>query len=424
MQRQSVRDLPANKSPTGTRCIQITIPDDDEWERALWGEIWRLTRWNLWERNVGKDAKGVAALWLKAMWTWAHCNENPDNPGFAGADDGSDFMIRQNPDNPCLLESSVNGTDWCVFADLSKCTNFGVQPGTGNTPPAPGGGTQQTCTKLNANGSIVLPTLVNAGDTVTLDGATGAGWDGVEGSLPLWRLPNGDHYLGGLDVGLPRLEPTDPLPTANHMKIIARVGSTPVFMELSVGVPATVPGGIANAQISIQVNDLDISNNQGSYDICVTVKNNQDASWLHVFDFRISPYSSYLTPHLALSGQPRGIWVPGNGFTYNMATGDANPQDLIQFEATSPVSTIFDTVTFKLSAALVVGGFWQWFPDGVTDLSVTSVGGADHLTITNSHVGSTLFIGIDTRDGSNAPFVQGFTMSGHGTDPFPGAPTS
>lgn len=184
------------------------------------------------------------------------------------------MAIRQNPTNPCVIESSVNGVDWCPFIDLSKCQNFGTQPGEGSPQPAPGGGTQQYCFKLSAAGRKLLPVTVSDGDTITLDNANGAGHDGsgVDGS-GLWRLPNGDQFFGGIDVGFPRTVETDPMPAVNHMKIIAGAGSTPDWFELTTGSPVTISGGLTQAQIWIQVNDSNLLDNEGDYDVCVTVSN-------------------------------------------------------------------------------------------------------------------------------------------------------
>jgi len=192
------------------------------------------------------------------------------------------MAIRQSPDNPCIIESSVDGTNWCPFIDLSLCQNFGSQPGP-TPPPTPGGGTQQTCSQLKANQTLLLPLLVNAGDTIQLNNASGAWWDGGSFDFgPLWQTPNGNQFIGGIEYPVDFHSSTDPIPSAKHMTVIAGIGATPIYLALAVGVPVTVPAGVSNAQIWLQCNDDPIDNNQGTIDFCVTVTNNQSGTTVNV----------------------------------------------------------------------------------------------------------------------------------------------
>jgi hypothetical protein len=261
-------------------CIQIEIPNERYHIAAFLGNFVNLGYWFNWQRDDAHTGLAVSKIWYdiflqvaKQISLGGNC---PPDFGFPGADDGSDFMIRQNTDNPCLLESSVNGTDWCPWADLSKCTNFGTQPGTGVPQPAPGGGVQQTCKKMDAKSPLLIPTVVSTGDTITLTLANGATNDPDDPSASyVWRLENGNHFFAGADFGNPVNVITDPLPTANHMSIVAAIGTPPTFIGLPLNTPVTVPGGIDNAQLSIQVNDSNLTNDNGSLDVCVDVKNNQ-----------------------------------------------------------------------------------------------------------------------------------------------------
>src|SRR5579884_2087348 len=75
--------------------------------------------------------------------------------GSAGADTEDIPMIRQDPANPCLLQTSIDGVNWCTFADISKCVPSIAQPGSGSGATPPAGQSQQTCSSLNANSTLL-----------------------------------------------------------------------------------------------------------------------------------------------------------------------------------------------------------------------------------------------------------------------------
>lgn len=324
------------------RCITFDIPDEPQHVAAFFGAILQLAYWFNWQRDDAHTAKPVSGVWQEVFnqasmnWLAHECGKGKDG----GQGVSTEMAIRQNPTNPCIIESSQDGTEWCPFIDLSKCTNFGTQPGVGNKPPEPGGGTQQTCKALAANGTLLLPLLVNAGDQITLNSVNGAGWDGVESDFgPLWRFANGDQYIGGIDVGFPRTDSGDPLPTANHMKIIAGYGGGPGYLDLPVGTAITIPGGVSNAQIWIQVNDSTLANNQGSYDVCVTVKNNAAGGFSHTFDFTLASQAWTLTP---LSWGTNGEYLAAQGW-HGTCNGSADKYNQIVIQRTNPNPAIVFT---------------------------------------------------------------------------------
>lgn len=216
-------------------------------------------------------------------------------------------LIRQNPTNSCILEGSFDNITWVTIMDVSKCMNFGNQPGSGTKQPSPNGGTSKNCYTLDANGILNLGTPVNTGDVIQLD-ASGSGWDGGEFDFgPLWRCPDGKQYIGGACENLTTTMSGDPVNTANHMSTIISINGT--FYSILPGVPFTVPSGVTNITPFVQMNDSDITNNQGDYQVCVTITNNQLASWSHTLDFTASPngFMPILAPKSA-------AYVGGTGF--------------------------------------------------------------------------------------------------------------
>jgi hypothetical protein len=270
--------LPDVVDPDKRRCITIEIPDNIYHYAAFYGQILALSRAYSWGNDAAHTALAVAAVWRRVLETLRDCDEPPT---FGGVDEGNEQLIRQNPDNPCLLETSINGTDWCVFADLSKCVPPGTQPGHGAPQPGPGGGQQCYHAQFNASNKWLLPTLVNAGDTLEITNATGAASDGTV----VWFCPNGAVFQLGACFGSGSTSGGDPLPTAPHMTLVAQING--VYYNVY-NTSLTVPGGVSAASVEFSVNDSSLSDNYGdlTFDVCVT--NNQSATWTHTFDFTLS----------------------------------------------------------------------------------------------------------------------------------------
>jgi len=287
--------LPENTLPPGTRCIQITIPDDDQWETQLYSLVLaEFGRWLMWERDVGKNGTKVASRWRVALKTWKHCDNSPVPMGTFGEDDEN---------MPALYEPYCREDGTCGFHfrcdicgswhDVATADQIGnpSSPSGGSPQPAPGGGTISKCTTLRANSTLLLDAPVNTGDTVEIISASGSGNDGGEIQ---WRCPDGGTYIGGLcDDPAFSLDSGDPVPDKPHMSLILMINGTayPFYTGASPWTPVviTVPSGVSNAYAEIQVNDSAISNNRGDYAICYKQTNNQSVGtgWTHTFDFRV-----------------------------------------------------------------------------------------------------------------------------------------
>jgi len=293
--------LPLVVNPPGVRCYQIPVPDDIYHLAAFRGAIFELAKAYSWANDDAHTAKDVAAVWMEIFSNLERCADCPPNTGYAGAGGGDDDpMIRQNPDNPCELQNSVNGVDWCTWADLSLCVS-GSQPGEGAQQPVPGGGEACYAAKLQASGYVLVPTVVNTGDAVSLVSVSGAGTDGGSN----WYCPDGNIFFAGACLGGAGFDGTDPLPSVAHMKIIAKIGA--VYYDLTNG-PITVGAGITNGQVTIQVNDATLSDNYGEYSLNVCVTNNQQASWRRIIDLSLGIPLGWT--------RNAGLWTPGAGVDY------------------------------------------------------------------------------------------------------------
>lgn len=290
--------LPSVVNPVGRRCFVIEVPDERQHIAAFRGALLNLASAYKWANDSAHTAIEVAAVWQDVYDLVRECR--PDTAPSGGVDEG-ELMIRQNPDNPCELQTSINGTDWCTFADFSLCIPAPNQPGGGTTQPPPGGGQACYQAQLQANGSWVLPTVVSAGDVLEVSNATGASQDGT---VSPWRCPNGQTFFAGQCVGAGGTSGTDPLPSANHMRLIYIIDGT-AYDAMAGAV--TVPGGVSSAEVTLQVNDSTLTDNSGSYQFQVCATNNQSGSWSSTFDFTVDPYSSLLTV-------VAGSWTPSVGY--------------------------------------------------------------------------------------------------------------
>jgi hypothetical protein len=195
--------------------------------------------------------------------------------------DVSELMIRQNPDNPCLLETSIDGINWCAFADLSKCIPPGQSPGTGANQPAPGQCVAYNM-KLPANGSTVIPVPLSEGDTVFVDVVDGA----VNDNTIAWWTERGRIYFAGEEQGPVVYVPGDPVSLFPHAALIGSFDGGATFFAVGEGL-FTVPSGISNKQLAFFVNfPMDLPRN-GEYTFLVNVCNNAPPEWHSIIDFRV-----------------------------------------------------------------------------------------------------------------------------------------
>lgn len=252
--------LPDVIRPKKTVCFTVEVPDDPWYLRAWYGTFFELASARSWDNDPLHTALAVAQVWQQmALDLKPGCSVL----GSAGVDGGDDFMLRQSPDNPCLLESSVDGVTWCAWADLSKClADNPPQPGPGGGGPGPGQ-TKQYCLTLDGNGKALLPIAVQGGWTLELVNKQG-GWTDGGGN---WYCPNGQSFTLGLCTGVGGYTGGDPLPSALHMGIIAEINSLFYDGNTTFGVPA----GLTDQQVVFQANDASLSDNYGTIQFCVKV---------------------------------------------------------------------------------------------------------------------------------------------------------
>jgi len=399
--------LPIDVNPPTKICFQIEVPNDIYHIGAFMGQIFQLARWWSWAEDPAHTAKVVADIWLDIFNNIKRC---PPPPSIGGADEGVEQLIRQNPDNPCQLQTSIDGQTWCTFADFSLCLPAAPQAGDGTPQPPSGGG--QTCYRLTfaANSKALLPAPVNAGDTLTLQSATGAGNDGT---ISPWQCPDGSTFFGGICIsGTGGTSGGDPLNTSKHMCLLYKIAG--VYYDATLG-PFSVPGGIVNEQVEIQVNDSAISDNAGSYQIEVCATNNQAASWSHTFDFLVSDGGWVLN-----NGTLVDTWAAGIGWQDATVFADRGIQ-LKRALASRTVTGI--TLYFNMSSP---AGTATWdceiaAPAFVLFNSGTPSAGANIKGGNGSAAATELVISVFSSVGSGnvgSSTLTKIVVTGEGTDPF------
>jgi len=290
----------------------LCVSFNERWLPYIIGSLKQLLLNTTFDVPMDSDAfqlvQSQAATLINRFVNATPCNTLPLQ-GWGGGNE--EPMIRQDPANPCLLQSSIDGINWCTFADLSKCLTPSAQPGTGQPQPAPGGGQACYQARLQANTIWNVPTLVSTGDVIEIQNPQGATSNSHNAN---WYLTSGGQFFGGVDVGFPQTNGANPVPGADIGTLVVLINGT--YHSLSGGT-FTVPGGVSNASALIQVNDNSLTGLSGELTFGVCVTNNQAEPWESVLDFRTNSYPGIVNSDF-------GNWVAGLGFESVVNGGDPN----------------------------------------------------------------------------------------------------
>lgn len=427
-------DLPDNVNPPNTICVQFQVPDDPKYVAAFWGAILDLTVGFNWANDSGHTAKRAARR-MRQMYLDAQLNNCavPPIPSGGGAD-GDSYMLRQNPTNPCLLETSVDGVTWCVWADLSKCVP-NPAPGGGSTPPGAGKCNEYQIS-IDSHAVTLMPFVANTGDTLQLESVSGASTDGT----PVWYCPDGSIFYLGACAGGGSTVSGDPAPTVNHQALLWKIGSNyyPITSALF-----TVPAGVTAQPVYIQTNDASLTNNSGTYQIKFTFCNHQavpPGAWCFDQNLQPSPsgWSFGSNPSTSVCGGTYagtlGSWVSGKGldgthleqsdcvhdfsdlraqfdlgasvpFTVEVkghGNGDNTGASFVQIY-------VSNDPTFTSGVVLLINQ--NPLPVGAFDLTNTTSGSFRYILVTAQAINSTATSGADI-------YVSNVKFSGTGSNPF------
>jgi hypothetical protein len=261
---------------------------------------------------------------------------------------------------------------------------------------------------MPASALWLLPTLVSSGDVLEITSITGAGNDGA---LIRWQCPSGLTFFTG--ACLPNSGATDggdPLPSVFHMRILYLIDGT--YYDAMAG-QFTVPGGIANKEVDLLVNDAALADNSGSYQFEVCVTNNAALSWSHHFT------GNDLINHWTLYDDgtygPRGLWT----FPQFVSITDpvSSPDQWLYIYLNPPPGTYFSYgVDLTTHQDAGVTGFVRIRNGTNGNGSDLASSGLNQLGLLFTQVDPpTILIGAVN---SGSWLIDGVTLTGAGSDPF------
>jgi hypothetical protein len=297
-----VPGVSATDNPDMSVCI------NSKWTPYILGAFKQLLLQTTWDTNDENVLEEVQGQVFDLMALFANQFDCVNEKSIVYEEIGDMTSFRQDCDCNLFVQCCDGTEKKLAFSGDVPASN---QTNGGEPQPAPGGGLQDYCKSFNANAVSLIPALLNSGDVITMESVSGSGYDGTGLA---WYCSNGNVLFVDCQPASGHLDGTDPLPTSNHMSLIVRIGAS--FYHIDVGSPLTVPGGVVNAQGWFQINDADLSNNYGNYQLCYQVQNNVVASWCYEFDFALTNGGWTAS----LDGFYEGLWSAGSGWTPNTGT--------------------------------------------------------------------------------------------------------
>jgi len=406
-------------------CVKIEIPNDLGHLNAFFGNLVQLAYWFNWDRDDAHTGLAVSKVWYQVYQSVVQAIIDG-----GGCADGLSALPVEMPEMSDFRVVCIDGVRYAQF--LKECCpeewisialvnqlNQSPQGGGTQPQPQPGGGTQQYCNTLFANGILYASTNVSSGDVITLGQFSGSGYDGTEvdgNGNPLFRCLDGQVFFNGDCNGGSHIDSGDPVPEAPHMSLVAKIAGSFYYITT---LGFTVPSGISNAPVIFQVNDANLSDNQGSYSLCVTFQNNQNSTFTHTFNSIDNPGG--MTAFISGAGHPRAAFSLGNGW----GPGDPDFMGVIQLNlpvvASRVITEVDVTVTNPLTGATSTVNIQQ-SPSGTSLLLVSTTLTTFALVFPGGGVAGTgIFVNVensivegDTYDG----FITQVVVKGIGTDPY------
>jgi len=262
--------IPSTVEPTGTRCIQLIVPDDREHLEIMWGALMQLTRWNNWQLDGTDSAARASTVWREIL---------------APQDINSEcVMIQFRQPDLCTLEVSLDGGDtWSLIYDANACVINGANDliagyladGTlsGGQPPPSTAPTPPDCdvfqVTLDADGFWRCPVPIAANFNIKVENVSGMTNDGA--FLGTWRCGDGGEAPLGVCTGSTATNGSDPMPSQPHMRLIMKYNST-YYDAYNVDHDVS-PSLVGQHQLEFQVNDTPLDDNSGQLRFQLTVCN-------------------------------------------------------------------------------------------------------------------------------------------------------
>jgi hypothetical protein len=345
--RRDAFQIPENLSPVGTRCIQVDIPDDDEWEAQLFAVLTLLTKWNSFVKDTARNATNIATIWRAAIWgSYRHCDGSI--PTVIQESEYEMSLCEQLRFSNGKLQAYCCGEWVTITGQPSQGIGGSGQPGAGTGVPS-AGQCQSYHATMNASDQWLCPAVVNAGDTVIVSNMTGAWGDGSA----LWFCPDGKEFFAGFCTVTTVLDALDPIPTQPHMALLTKIAGA--YHNISDGLSFTVPGGVSNALLIFQPNDHSLSDNSGEITFDVQVCNNQTVTFTHTFNFALTDggFVDVVFPAGFVPTTYR-VWSSGSGWTPTDGTHSGPVLRAVSIHKTFPHITLTGaTLQFNLTKGTI-----------------------------------------------------------------------
>jgi len=408
--------IPANVDPPGLRCIQITIPDDDEWEQLLYSVIYRQLAmvWTNWQRTGDRTGADLNIRWRQALRTWKHCDNGPVPLGTLVEFNAMDNLIQVICDDSgkCILQYRCDVcSPWQTAANI---TDLQTNPSGGGNQPAPGGGSSTDCVTIYCNQEYTIPIPVTTGDKIEITSATGkwsdqfARWLCIDGNL---------FFIDCTGVGGASGASGDPLPSANHLSAIVRFSTG--YYALYPGASLIVPSGVSNEQPTILANKPTVNSGSGWIDICWKVTNNAIKTWCHNLDFTLAPYGFVSDPREGYTA----AWTPGIGWLNTSGSGHKTEVKFTSGTAFTITKIEWVCSDTNASPADASAGWYfpvpTQFPGAQIDPTMTGPNSGSG----SGHVTNTLMAYAQQSDNGGTIVLVSARISGVGFDPFAAYPT-
>lgn len=295
------------------------------------------------------------------------------------------------------------------------------QPG-GGAPQAPkGGGTATNCFEMVGGSKVVLPQNVNSGDTILISDIFGA-FHQTAYSI-LWYCPDGYIFADGSCFATLPLGGSDPIPTQLHFAIIAEINGT--FYDVLGTSPTqtdpqlfTVPSGISNAQVTLQLNTDNLASIDGSANFCVTVTNNQATAWMHDIDLTVTP-GGFVSCRPTGTTDDLSTWIAGTGWK-----GLYNVEGFGTTQMRITLLKLFNVTKAEFKGSTDLATTWE-ISDGnkeniATSLATGAVTTGDYDAVFSGSAALTEGLRFDLESqAGNLNFIAfSLHVEGTGTDPF------
>lgn len=412
MDGRSRYPLPDNTAPMGERCLQVTIPDDDQYQTLLLSAVDVLSFWMNYDRDAIHSGALVADVFKKVMASWTDCAGNPVRLGVDVEFDDMNglFEVICDDNGDCHAEFRCSVCD--PFIELATKADLVTLPNGVGKQPAPGGGTSDYCNKVAAIDGLVIPIPVTTGDLLTVTSIAG-NWG--DGSLAQYCGDGNVFFIECTGVGAAPVGGSDVVPTAPHMCLVVRFSTG--YYALYPGGSLVIPSGVTSEQPFVCANKPTLNTGNGAIDVCFTVKNNQTAHWSHVFDFTVAPGG---WTGEAVSDPATPSWIPGVGWVG--AVGVTTPSDSYLAIGITFAATALSSIEIKYIVGANVGGFYGAgvVHGSTTSLSLNGTPGSHDDSFVLGLPGCThIDIVLDENAGAATPAtVAEVIVAGTGVNPF------